>query len=61
MFWGIQIPATVDAAFPLTGPIWDYNTGEGKECLLVYHQALWAGLEMAARQPTNLAKVYDVR
>nr|XP_021520561.1 LOW QUALITY PROTEIN: uncharacterized protein LOC110566968 [Meriones unguiculatus] len=42
-------------------PNWDYNTAEGREPLLVYSQALLAGLKAAARQPTNLAKVYDVR
>lgn len=34
---------------------------EGKERLRVYRQTLMAGLKAAARKPTNLAKVHDVR
>lgn len=45
----------------LRRPAWDYNTGTGKECLPVYCQSLMAGLRATAKQPTNLAKVYDVR
>lgn len=42
-------------------PAWDYNTAAGKEHLLVYRQTLLAGLKAAARWPTDLVKVYDVR
>ncbi|XP_039073738.1 LOW QUALITY PROTEIN: uncharacterized protein LOC120220685 [Hyaena hyaena] len=52
--------ACIDAHFPLTHPDWDYNTAEGKECLLGYRQALLAGLRAAAHKPTNMAKVYNV-
>lgn len=34
---------------------------EGKERLWVYHQTLMGGLRMAARKPTNLAKVGNVQ
>lgn len=55
------IPAAIDAAFPMSWPEWDYNTAEGKERLRVYRQALLVGLKAAARRPTNLTKVYDLR
>ncbi|CAD7679580.1 unnamed protein product [Nyctereutes procyonoides] len=51
----------INAAFPLSRPTWDYNSAEGKERLRVHRQTLMAGLQAAARKPTNLAKVYDVR
>lgn len=35
-----QVQANIDAAFPLTPPDWDFNTGEGKERLWVYSQIL---------------------
>ncbi|KAM4853801.1 immunoglobulin alpha-2 heavy chain-like [Thomomys bottae] len=53
--------ALITAYFPETRPAWDYNTAEGRERLLVYRQALLAGLKAAARRPTNMAKVYDIR
>ena len=56
-----QNPDLINAAFPLSRPTWDYNSAEGKERLRVHHQTLGAGLQAAARKPTNLAKVYDVR
>jgi hypothetical protein len=55
-----QNPA-IDKGFPLRRPSWDYNMGTGKEHLQVYHQSLMVGLRAGAKQPTNLAKVYDVR
>lgn len=55
-----QLPNIRDLGFPLTGPDWDFNTGEGREGLVVYHQALVAGLCRAARRPTNLAKVREI-
>uniref|UniRef100_A0A8C8U412 Core shell protein Gag P30 domain-containing protein n=1 Tax=Peromyscus maniculatus bairdii TaxID=230844 RepID=A0A8C8U412_PERMB len=54
-------PAVITAAFPSTHPNWDYNAAEGKESLRVYRQARLAGLKAAARKPTNMAKVYDIR
>lgn len=39
----------------------DFNIIEGKTRLLVYCQALLAGLKAAERQPTNLAKVNNIR
>ena len=56
-----QNPDLINSAFPLSCPTWDYNSAEGKERLRVYRQTLMAGLKVAARKPTNLAKVYDVR
>nr|KAF6324750.1 hypothetical protein mMyoMyo1_008227 [Myotis myotis] len=53
--------AQVDVSFPLTWPEWDFNTAEGKERLRVYRQTLMGGLRMAARKPTNLAKVGNVQ
>ncbi|VFV18957.1 Hypothetical predicted protein [Lynx pardinus] len=56
-------PDLINAAFPLTRPPqdeWDYNTAEGRGRLLIYRQTLMAGLQAAARKPTNLAKVYSV-
>uniref|UniRef100_A0ABI7YSQ1 CCHC-type domain-containing protein n=1 Tax=Felis catus TaxID=9685 RepID=A0ABI7YSQ1_FELCA len=53
--------AQIDASFPLTRPQWDFNTAEGKERLRVYRQTLMGGLRMAARKPTNLAKVGNVQ
>ncbi|CAD7682007.1 unnamed protein product [Nyctereutes procyonoides] len=38
-----------------------HNSAEGKERPRVHRQTLGAGLQAAARKPTNLAKVYDVR
>uniref|UniRef100_A0ABI7ZV80 CCHC-type domain-containing protein n=1 Tax=Felis catus TaxID=9685 RepID=A0ABI7ZV80_FELCA len=53
--------AQIEASFPLTRPQWDFNTAEGKERLRVYRQTLMGGLQMAARKPTNLAKVGNVQ
>ena len=53
--------AQIEASFPLTRPQWDFNTAEGKERLRVYRQTLMGGLRMAARKPTNLAKVGNVQ
>lgn len=53
-------PVQIELSFPLTRPEWDFNTAEGKERLRVYRQTLMGGLRMAARQPTNLAKVGNV-
>jgi hypothetical protein len=51
------LPNPIDDRFPLNRPNWDYGNAEGRERLRVYHQTLMAGLWMAARCPTNLAKV----
>jgi hypothetical protein len=50
----------IDKAFPLRHPDWDFGTAEGRECLRIYHQTLMAGLQAAARRPTNFAKVKAV-
>ncbi|KAK1338559.1 hypothetical protein QTO34_019212 [Cnephaeus nilssonii] len=42
-------------------PEWDFNMAEGKERPWVYRQTLMGGLRMAARKPTNLAKVGNVQ
>ena len=42
-------------------PNWDFKRAEGKEHVRVYRQTLMAGLRVAARKPTNLAKINSVR
>ena len=54
-------PHLVDEGFPLLRPNWDFERTEGRERLRVYRQTLMAGLQAAARRPTNLAKVNLVR
>ena len=54
-------PHLVDEGFPLLWPNWDFERVESREHLRVYHQTLMAGLQAAARKPTNLAKVNLVR
>jgi len=56
-----QQPCSYWCLLPLTHPNWDFNTIEGKRRLLIYHQALLAGLKAATRWPTNVAIVYDIR
>ena len=53
-------PDLINATFPLTRPAWDYNMAEGRGWLRLYRQTLMAGLQAAARKPTNLAKVYSI-
>lgn len=50
----------INSAFPLERPDWDFNTPEGKSHLRLYRQVLIAGLQKAARRPTNLAQVKAV-
>ena len=52
-------PHLVDKGFPLLRPNCelDFERVEGRERLRVYRQTLMAGLQAAARKPTNLAKV----
>lgn len=52
---------TIDEAFLLVQPNWDFNVAEGKERLRIYRQTLMGGLRAAVRRPTNLAKVNDVQ
>jgi hypothetical protein len=54
------LPSLIDDRFPLKRPDWDYGNAEGRERLRVYCQTLMAGLQAAARHPTNLAKVKTV-
>jgi hypothetical protein len=54
------LPNLIDDCFPLNRLDWDYGNAEGREHLQVYHQTLMAGLCVAARRPTNLAKVKTV-
>ena len=42
-------------------PNWDFERTEGREHLRVYRQTLMAGLQAAARKPTNLSKVNLIR
>lgn len=55
--------AIINEFFPLTRPEegWDYYTAEGRERLKVYRQILIGGLRAAARQPTNLSKVSQIK
>uniref|UniRef100_A0A8C6CPV9 Gag polyprotein n=1 Tax=Moschus moschiferus TaxID=68415 RepID=A0A8C6CPV9_MOSMO len=55
-----QLPNEIDAAFPLGRPDWDFSTAEGRNHLRLYRQLLIAGLQGAARHPTNLAQVKQV-
>ncbi|XP_029423341.1 uncharacterized protein LOC115071729 [Nannospalax galili] len=52
-----QLPNEIDAGFPLTRHNWDPETVADRECLRLYRQTLLAGLKVAGRCPTNLAKV----
>ena len=54
-------PNLIEEGFPLVRPHWDFERAEGRERLRVYRQTLMAGLRVAARKPTNLAKVNSVR
>ena len=54
-------PNLVDEGFPLMWPCWDFERAKGRGHLRVYRQTLMAGLQAAARRPTNLAKVNLVR
>uniref|UniRef100_A0A8C6CK95 Gag protein n=1 Tax=Moschus moschiferus TaxID=68415 RepID=A0A8C6CK95_MOSMO len=54
------LPNLIDESFPLNRPDWDFGNTEGRERLRVYRQTLMAGLRVAARRPTNLAKVKAV-
>ncbi|XP_052507538.1 uncharacterized protein LOC128059195 [Budorcas taxicolor] len=54
-------PNLIEEGFPLVRPHWDFKRAEGRERLRVYRQTLVAGLRVAARKPTNLAKVNSVR
>ncbi|KAG3293657.1 hypothetical protein H1C71_036156, partial [Ictidomys tridecemlineatus] len=55
-----QLPNIIEADFPLNRPNWDPNTFEGREHLSTYRRALIVGLRVAARRPTNLAKVREI-
>ena len=54
-------PNLIEEGFPLVRPNWDFERAEGKQCLRVYHQTLMAGLRVAAKKPTKLAKINSVR
>ena len=54
-------PNLIEEGFPLVRLSWDFERAEGRERLRVYRQTLMAGLRVAARKPTNLAKVNSVR
>ncbi|XP_045852795.1 LOW QUALITY PROTEIN: uncharacterized protein LOC123936057 [Meles meles] len=55
-----QLPNVIDAAFPLTRPVWDFNTAEGRTHLNLYRQLLIAGLHNAGSCPINLAQVRQI-
>jgi hypothetical protein len=52
------LPNLIDDRFPLNRPDWDYGNAKGRERLRV--PTLMAGLRVAARCPTNLAKVKTI-
>ena len=54
-------PNLIEEGFPLVRPNWDFERAKGREHLRVYRQTLMAGLRVAARKPTNLAKINSVR
>ena len=54
-------PNLIEEGFPLVQPNWDFECAKGRERLQVYCQTLMAGLRVAARKPTNLAKINPVR
>ena len=54
-------PHLIEEGFPLMRPKWDFERAEGREHLQVYCQTLMAGLQAAARKPTNLSKVNLIR
>ncbi|XP_027708064.1 uncharacterized protein LOC114035876 [Vombatus ursinus] len=47
--------------FPENRPDWDPNTDRGREALDRYRQLLLGGLRAAARKPTNMSKVSEVK
>ncbi|AGV92852.1 gag protein [Galidia ERV] len=51
----------IAAQFPSNRPDWDPNSREGEEALDRFRQILLRGLRAAARKPTNLSKVTEVR
>ncbi|XP_048662835.1 uncharacterized protein LOC125617900 [Marmota marmota marmota] len=55
-----QLPIIIEAGFPLNRPNWDPNIFEGREHLSTYRRALIVGVRVAARRPTNLAKVREI-
>ena len=59
--WPTIQPNLIEEGFPLVQPNWDFKHAEGRERLQVYCQTLMAGLRVAARKPTNLAKINSVR
>ena len=54
-------PNLIEEGFPLVRLSWDFERAEGREHLRVYRQTLMAGLRVAAKKPTNLAKINSVR
>ena len=54
-------PNLIEEGFPLVRPNWDFERAKGREHLRVYHQTLMASHRVAARKPTNLAKINSVR
>lgn len=51
----------IEKQFPSNRPAWDPNTRGGEEALHQYRQVFLRGLRAAARKPTNLTKVTDIR
>ncbi|KAK1332209.1 hypothetical protein QTO34_006881 [Cnephaeus nilssonii] len=55
----VSDPARLEAVFPLSRPLCDPNSDQGKEALDRYRQTLLRGVRVAARKPTNLSKVTE--
>ena len=54
-------PHLVEEGFPSMRPNWDFEGVDSRERLRVFRQTLMAGLQAAARKPTNLSKVNLIR
>uniref|UniRef100_A0A4X2KQ68 CCHC-type domain-containing protein n=1 Tax=Vombatus ursinus TaxID=29139 RepID=A0A4X2KQ68_VOMUR len=54
-------PGGWNHVFPESRPDWDPNSDRGREALDRYRQLLLGGLRAAARKPTNMSKVSEIR
>uniref|UniRef100_A0A4X2MBW5 CCHC-type domain-containing protein n=1 Tax=Vombatus ursinus TaxID=29139 RepID=A0A4X2MBW5_VOMUR len=54
-------PGRRNHVFPESRPDWDPNSDRGREALDRYRQLLLGGLRAAARKPTNMSKVSEIR
>uniref|UniRef100_A0A4X2M3B4 Core shell protein Gag P30 domain-containing protein n=3 Tax=Vombatus ursinus TaxID=29139 RepID=A0A4X2M3B4_VOMUR len=54
-------PGRRNHVFPESRPDWDPNSDRGREALDRYRQLLLGGLRAAARKPTNMSKVSEIK